>query len=179
MDILIKILIRFFGIVGLILCVIPFQFKKHKHIVLCKMASEVSFAVQYFLLGAFTGAWLDLISGLRNFLFYKFVKHDRSTTSVIISFGVLVIILGISSWTGPASILPMAAKLITTVSYGMKNERLLRYITLPSCILWIIYNLLFGSWEGMISDSLALISILVAIYKFDFRERKKEETATV
>ena len=177
MHLFTQVLVRFFGILGLFLCVIPFQFKKHRHIVLCKMASEVSFAVQYFLLGAFTGAWLDLISGLRNYLFYKFVKHDRSTLPIIIAFGALVIILGISSWTGPSSLLPIGAKLITTVSYGMKNEKLLRYITLPSCVLWIIYNVLFGSWEGMISDSLALISILIAIYKFDIRE--KEEVSAV
>lgn len=179
MDLIIKILIRILGIVGLVLCVIPFQFKKHKHIVLCKMASEVSFAIQYFLLGAFTGAWLDLISGLRNFLFYKFVKYKRSTTPVILAFGTLVVILGAVSWEGPTSLLPIGAKLITTVSYGMKNERLLRYITLPSCILWIIYNVFFGSWEGAISDSLSLISILIAIYKFDIRGGKKEETAVV
>lgn len=179
MQLLIKVLIRVLGISGLILCVIPFQFKKHKHIVLCKMTSEVSFALQYFLLGAYTGAWLDLISGLRNYLFYKFVKHERSTTPIIIAFGALVIILGISSWTGPVSLLPIGAKLLTTVSYGMKNEKLLRYITLPSCILWIIYNVFFGSWEGMISDSLALISILIAICKFDIRGQKKHDIEAI
>ena len=58
--------IRFFGIVGLILCIIPFQFKKHKHIVLCKMVSEISFAVQMFLLGGYTGALVDVQGGLVN-----------------------------------------------------------------------------------------------------------------
>ena len=36
-----QVLIRIFGIIGLILCIIPFQFKKHKHIVLCEMAFEL------------------------------------------------------------------------------------------------------------------------------------------
>ena len=167
------VLIRSLGVLGLILCVIPFQFKKHKHIVLCKMASEISFAVQYFLLGAYTGAWLDLISGLRNYLFYKFVKYERSTTPIILAFGALVLILGVFSWGGAISLLPIGAKLLTTVSYGMKNERLLRYITLPSCILWILYNITIGAWEATVSDSLALISIITAIYKFDIRGDKK------
>ena len=40
-----QVLIRVFGIIGLILCIIPFQFKKYKNIILCKMISELSFGV--------------------------------------------------------------------------------------------------------------------------------------
>ena len=77
------ILIRIFGIIGLILSIIPFQFKKHKHIVLLKMASSIAFAIQYFLVGpvAYTGAWMDVVSALRNFLFYKLVFLEELTTS--------------------------------------------------------------------------------------------------
>ena len=169
------ILIRLLGIYGLILCVIPFQFKKHKQIVLFKMTSELLFSAQYFLMGAYTGAVLDLISGLRNFLFYKFVEKKRSTTPIIVAFGLLVLVLGILSWTSWLSLLPIGAKLLTTISYGMKKERLLRFITLPSCLLWLSYNALVGAWEAMIGDSLALISILIAIYKFDILQKAQEE----
>lgn len=131
-----QILIRLIGVAALILCIIPFQLKKHKHIVLCKMVSEILFAVQYFLIEpeAYTGAWLDLLSGGRNFLFYKLVEKKKSTLPVIVVFSVLMIVLGAYSWHGWLSLLPICAKVLTTVSYGMKNERLLRYITLPSCI---------------------------------------------
>lgn len=169
MGIIREIIIRVLGIIGLVLCVIPFQFKKHKGIVLCKMASELSFAAQYFLMGAYTGAWLDLISGGRNFLFYKFVQKGKSTTPIIALFSTFVVVLGIISWSGLISLLPILTKVITTISYGMKNERLLRYITIPSCVLWIAYNILVGGWEAMIGDLLALGSILIAIYKFDIK----------
>lgn len=170
-----QILIRALGITALILGIIPFQFKKHKHIVLCKMVSEGLFACQYFLLGAYSGAWMDLVSGLRNFLFYKLVQKKKSTLPVILAFSALIITLGVLSWDGFITLLPLAAKLLTTVSYGMKNERLLRVITLPSCLFWIAYNILVGGWEAMITDLLSLGSILIAIWKFDLK--KKEETA--
>lgn len=173
-----QIAIRILGILALILGVIPFQFKKHKQIVLCKMLSETLFAVQYFLMGAYTGAWMDLVSGLRNFLFYKFVEKKRSTLPVILAFSLLILVIGITTWAGPISLLPLAAKLLTTVSYGMKRERLLRFITLPSCLFWIAYNLLVGGWEAMITDLLSLGSILLAIYKFDLRGRKNDTKAT-
>lgn len=175
-----EILIRILGIAALILCIIPFQFKKHKHIVLCKMCSEILFAIQYFLIGpqAYTGAWLDLLSGGRNFLFYKLVEKKRSTLPVIFVFCGIMLVLGIYSWAGWLSLLPICAKLITTVSYGMKNERLLRLITLPSCILWVIYNIAVGGWEAVIGDTLSLCSILIGIWKFDIQGRKNT-TATL
>ena len=175
-----QVLIRIFGIIGLILCIIPFQFKKYKHIILCKMASELSFGVQYLLMGligtpgAYTGALIDAVSGGRNFLYYKFAKKGKSTLPVVLVFSVVVIGIGVGSWAGLISLLPILAKLITTVSYGIKNERLLRYITLPSCILWIAYNGVIGAWEGIIADSLAFISILIAIYKFDILKKVQE-----
>ena len=167
---IVQFAIRFFGIVGLILCVIPFQFKKHKHIVLCKMFSELSFAFQYILMGAYTGALVDLISGFRNFLFCKFVEKGRSTLPVIIIFSSIVISIGVFTWSGVLSVFPVLAKVLTTVSYGMKNEKALRLITLPSCIFWIIYNFSVGGWEALIGDFLAFCSIIIAIYKFDIKK---------
>jgi len=170
-----QILIRVCGVVGLILSAIPFQFKRHKHIVLCKMASSLSFSAQYFLLGpvAYTGAWMDLISALRNFLFYKFVDKKLSTLPVILVFTALVLWLGISSWEGWISLLAIIPKILTTVSYGMKNERTLRLLTLPSCLFWVSYNCIVGSWEAALGDLLTLASISIAIYKFDIRENRR------
>ena len=155
------------GFLGLFLSIVAFQFKKHQNIVLLKLSSELVFSIQYILLGAWTGAVLDFISVIRNFLFYKFVKKDISTTPVIIIFGLFVVITGIVTFDGFISLLPIGSKLLTTVSYGMKKEKWLRLITLPSCILWIIYNLFVGSWAAALTDAITLISILIAIFKFD------------
>lgn len=157
------------GFVGLALSIIAFQFKKHKQIVLLKLSSELVFSIQYILLGAWTGAVLDLISVIRNFLFYKFVKKGISTTPVIVVFGVFVVVTGFVTFDGVMSLLPIGSKLLTTVSYGMKNEKWLRIITLPSCILWIIYNLSVGSYAGALTDTMTLASLLIAMYKFDFK----------
>ena len=176
----IRVLNEVFGIIGLILCIIPFQFKKYKNIVLCKMISELSFGVQYFMKGlmgvpgAYTGALIDAASGVRNFLYHKFNEKGKSPLPVVIVFSMVVIGIGIGSWAGPISLLPILAKLITTVSYSIKNERLLRYITLPSCVLWVAYNAIIHVWAGVAADSLALISILVAIYKFDIRKKMQD-----
>ncbi len=180
-GIFMQILVRIFGILGLILSVIPFQFKKHKHIVSCKMASSLAFSAQYFLLGptAYTGAWLDLVSALRNFLFYKFVEKKISTLPLIIFFSGLVLFLGIHSWAGAVTLLALIPKLLTSVSYGMRNEKLLRLITLPSCIFWIAYNCIVGGYEAAFSDLLSFVSILVAIYRYDILPKRQQDIEMV
>ena len=169
-------IIQLIGFLGLFISIISFQFKKHNHIVFAKMASELFFSIQYILLGAWTAAVLDFISVIRNFLFCKFVKKDISTTPVIVIFGLFVVTTGFFTYDGAASLLPIASKLLTTVSYGMKNEKWLRLITLPSCIMWIVYNLSVGSIAGALADLLTLISLLIAMYKFDFKKEPAKKT---
>lgn len=170
-----QVLIRLLGILGLSLGAGSFLFKKHKGIILCKTFQELSFAAQYFLIGpaAYTAAFLDLISAFRNFLFYKFVEKKISTLPLIIVFSVFVICIGFGSWVGPVTLLAVIPKILTTISYAMKNERILRLITLPSCFFWIAYNCIVGSFEAAIGDFATLVSIAIAIYRFDICKSKK------
>lgn len=165
-------LIQLIGFAGLATSIAAFQFKKHRSIVLCKMASELIFALQYILLGAWTAAVLDGISVIRNTLYTNFVKRGRSTTPIVVGFCLFVVATGIVTFDGSLSLLPIAAKLLTTISYGMKKEKLLRFITLPSCIMWTIYNLQVGSLGGALGDTLTLISLLIGIYKYDIKKEK-------
>lgn len=168
------IIIQAIGFLALAMSIISFQFKKHGHILLCRTASELIFSLQYILLGAWTAAAMDFISVIRNLLYSHLVKKNRSTTPVIVVFGIFVVAIGVTTFDGVISLLPIISKLLTTVSYGMKNERLLRFITLPSCIFWIIYNLFVGSIAGVLADSLSLVSLLIAMYKFDFTKPKAD-----
>lgn len=163
-------IIQLIGFLGLAISIVAFQFKKHRGIVLCKATSELVFSLQYILLGAWTAAVLDFISVIRNLLFYRLVKKGRSTLPVIVGFGLFVIATGFFTFDGFVSVLPIGSKLLTTISYGIKKEKWLRIITLPSCILWIIYNLYVNSIAGVLTDSMTLISLLIAMYKFDFRK---------
>lgn len=161
------------GVVGMLFGILSFQFKRHKDIVLLKMASELVFVIQYFMLGAWTAAAMNLISGVRNYAFYKLVKKHISTVPVIILFCIIVLITGYFTFEDSTSLIPICSKILTTVSYGIKNEKWLRRITVPSCAMWIIYNILIGSIAGIMTDTFALVSLLVAMYKFDIKVNKK------
>ena len=172
-----ELIAQIIGFIGLAVSILAFQFKKHRGIVLTKSLSELIFSIQYILLGAWSGAILDFISVIRNLLYGHLVKKNRSTTPVIIAFGIFVLATGFVAYDGWVSLLPVVSKLLTTISYGLKKEKWLRLITLPSCIFWIMYNAYIGVIAGILVDSLALISLLIAIYKFDIRKQKTDEAA--
>lgn len=163
-------MIQGLGFVGLCFGVLSLSFKRHRQIVLTKLVSELCFALQYLLLGAYAGAAMNAVSVTRNYVFYKLVQKNIPTGRAILFFSVCVVAAGIYTYGGPASLMPVAAKLLTTVSYGMKNERLLRAITAPSCIIWIIYNVFAGSWAGVLTDALALLALLFAMYRYDLKK---------
>lgn len=169
-------IIQLIGFLGFAMSIAAFQFKKHGQIVLCKMSSVLLFSLHYVLLGAWSAAALEFISAIRNLIFYKQVKKNISTTPAIIGFGIFVLATGLATYTGPLSLLPIVCKLLTTVSYGMKNEKWLRIITLPSCIMWVIFNFYVGSIAGMLTDSMSLISIIIAMVKFDLKKSEDQQS---
>lgn len=158
--------------ISLILALIAFQCKKHKHIVTFKMASEVVSGIHYLMLEKSGPAILNCISGIRNYIFYKMVKKGISTLPVIIGFSIFVAAVGAYTFSGLISLMPIVAKILSTVSYGMKNEKILRLINVFVCVVWLVYNSLIGSFMAVVSDIITFISLAIGIYRYDIRKSK-------
>ena len=175
---MIDILIRVTGILGLVLGVAAYQSNKHKGIVIAKLGSEAAFTVQYFLLDAPTGSIMNLVGVVRNFIFYKFVEKGKSTKLAMWIFCGIYIVSAIITWEGPESLLPLIGKLCSTVAYSMKNTRNIRIINIPTLTMWIIYNITCSAWEALAADAISLISVLIAMVRFDiapyFRKKTKQ-----
>lgn len=171
------IFIRAMGIIGFILGVAAFQSNKHKGIVMTKLGSEAAFTVQYYLLDAPTGSIMNLVGVVRNFIFYKLVEKGKSTRIAMWIFCVVYIISAIITWEGPESLLPLIGKLCSTVAYSIKNTRVIRIINIPTLIMWVIYNITCGAWEALATDTISLISVLIAMGRFDIVPYFKKKRA--
>lgn len=175
MDIIIHLLVRVFGLIGLGSAIISFQFKQHKKIMTGKLISEVAYGVQYFLLGAMTGGIVSVVSIVRNYLMARFVEKGKSTMPLIVIFSLFVIVVCLWTWAGPISLFPLVSKVLSCVSYGMKDTRKLRFISLPTCFLWLVYNLTVGAFESAAGDVFSICSLCVAIYKFDIKKMEEPQ----
>ena len=163
--------------IGTIIVVIGMQQKKYKYIVICKISNEFLSSVHYLLLGGYTGMLANFASCFTNGCYYFRIKKGKSTLPFQIIFGTMFVIIGVLSWHGPISIFVVLAKLISSVSLGIKNPRIIRILNLISNPCWLVYNIFVGSIVGMIADSMVTISVLIAVIRLDIFSKKERPSA--
>ncbi len=168
------IFVQTIGFAGIALNLIALQFNKHWKIVLLRTLGSSLFVVQYILLGAYTGAAMDGIGVARNLLFILLVKKKQPTYNYIAIFSLLTIVIGLSTWTGWISVLAIIAKLISTVSYGVKSPRVIRMLNIPSNCCWIAYNVIHFSIAGVVDACLGIASAIIGEVRYVKKLKKLE-----
>lgn len=161
------------GALGIIASVISFQCKNHKKILLFRTLNELFFGIQYFILGAYTGMAMNFVGCVRNVIFSKQVENKKSTRIPIVIFSVFFTAFGILTWQGVKSILVIAAKLLSTIAYGNKNETIIRSVIFVTSSCWLVYNVTAGSAAGVLCEAFTLCSLIVGILKYDVLSREK------
>lgn len=165
------------GYLGLIIGVVAYQFNSHKKIVLSKALTDTIFGIQYLLLGGLTGAMMNFIGLVRDLTLAKFTKPGKRQYLLIGLFTAVLITATALTWSGPLSLMGLVAKSCTTVAFSIKSPKLLRLFTIPSCLLWCIYDFIIGSYGGSAYELFGLGSIMVAYFRYDFK--KQNETIVV
>lgn len=157
------------GYIGLLFGVLSCQLKQHKHILLCKTLNELVFGLQYLMLGAYTGLVMNSIGCVRNTVFSEQVKRGKSTVVAQIVFSVLFVVLGLlfRSESVIACLIVIFSKIGTTVAYGLKNTTLLRLLTFPTYIGWLVYDIVCGSQAGILNQIFVTVSLTIAIVRLD------------
>lgn len=171
MDI-IKIIAQIIGVLAFILSAISFQAKSFKMINILKIISQIMFTVQYLMLGAFTAMFMNMFSFVRGFVYIDLEKKNKSTVLAQIVFSIIFISLGILTWDGIIGILAIMGTVIQTIAFGNKKPSNIRLINLPTCFMWMAYNLHYSSVGGLCSDIFSLISIIIGIIRLDIPEYK-------
>lgn len=161
------------GVLGTIAVVIGMQQKKYNRIVFCKILNELFASIHYFLIGGYTGMVINFASCLTNGVYWYRITKGKSTLIFQILFGALFVTLGALSWQGAISIYVVLAKLISSVSLGIKTPRTIRFLNLISNPCWLVYNLYMGSVAGIITDSLVLASTIIAVVRLDILKKKE------
>lgn len=168
-----SIMIHMIGLVGMMFNFVAFQCKKHSNIMIYKTTCEVIFAVQYFLFGAYVGTAMNIVGSVRNLVFAYLVAKGKTTKHFQCIFSVLFMVFGIFTWQGYVTLFMIAAKIVTTVAYGLHRNNILRLLTLPTSVCWLIYNYSSHSYEGALCEAFTVVSIITAIIRIDIIGREK------
>lgn len=163
------IIAQLIGLFGLISHVMSFQQSRRGRVLVLLMVGCIFWAVHFLLLGFYTAAVLNLIAAVRSWVFYKF--KDRTNKTLLNMFLLILIVSTLVTWQGPISVLPLLASVFSTYASWGVSAQTIRWLTIPSPVLWFVHNVFAGS-IGVIADSMVLSSILVGLYRHrNTRER--------
>ena len=165
------------GILAVILYFLGYLQKTRNRIILLNATSRGLYILQYILLGAFEGAVLDVAGIISSLLAQKkdspFIKRHQKVLFVAVN--VLIVAMGLMLYQNVFSLLPIIGVLLHTSAFWMNNERRIRQVSLLGSPFWLVYNFVSGAYGSCIGDVLSIVSIVVAMLKYD---RKPESSGS-
>ena len=167
-----KILANIIGIAAVAMFVLSYQGKTRRGILFFNAGSRILYILQYVLLGAFEGVVLDLAGFLVSVLAQNrdrgwLKKHPVLT---VLGGNLLIIAMGLAVYQNVFSLLPIFGVLFETGALWMHQEKNIRRFSFFGAPFWLAYNLLCCAYGSAAGNVLTMISIGIAIWRYD---RKK------
>lgn len=160
------------GFVAMAIIVASYQQKSHKNILTFQMVSGLLFTVHYIMLGAYTGAVMNLLGAVRSLVYSNRGKKWSSSILWPICFSIAFLISGILTWDNVFSVFPLIAMLMSSVVLWIEQPKINRILSLPTSSCWLIYNIKTLSYPGIITEIFVLSSIIIGIIRLDIKKKK-------
>lgn len=151
------------------------QSKQKKNMLLAQGVTNTCFMIQYFMLGAITGAIMYIVNTIRTFVFYSYDKKgNKPNILLLILFIILAIGFGIYTYKDIFSLLPIIASIATTYGGWQKLPKVLRIGMIISSSILIVHDFHFGAYTGMLTYVTVLTSTLIGLIRYDILKREKK-----
>ena len=171
-----QIIANIFGIAAVILFILSYQIKKRTPLILVNASSRVFYVLQYVLLGALEGAVLDIIALVVSVATQRvsgdFLKKHRWIPVALSC--MIIIAAGLVVYEDIFSLLPIAGVLFETGALWLKKEKHIRLVSLLGAPCWLAYNLVKGAYGSGIGNVLTIVSIGLAMIRYDILKTKQE-----
>lgn len=161
------IISQIIGFIAAAILLLSFQQRTHKRIIGMQACSGMLFALQYLMIGAYEGMAGNIVGMIRSFVFL-FRGKSKFVDSIAcpIVFAAVAAVSGIITYASPASLLPMAAMMISSFVMWNPKTQQLRALTVPTSVMWLIYNLISHSYSGTVTEIFNLLSIFIGLIRF-------------
>ena len=160
------------GIAAVVAFLASYQMKHRRGIILLNVVSRALYILQYLLLGALSGAVLDILGALASILASKkdarFIK--KHLRAVILTVDLAIVAVGLALYENLFSLLPIVGVLLHTGAFWLSHERIIRRVSLLGSPFWFVYNFVSHAYGSAVGDILTMVSIVTAMIKY--RENK-------
>jgi len=168
-----KLLPQLVGLLAVITFLFSYQQKNRNGILLLNAASRVLYIIQYILLGAFSGAALDVLGTVSSILAANKEKPliSKRLKPVLITLNCVILFVGLLFYKNITSIFPIIGVILHTSALWISNEKHIRRLSFFDSPFWLVYNLASRAYGSAIGDILTMVSISIAIYKYDIKKQ--------
>ena len=166
-----NLFVQIVGIIAMGVGALSLMQKKTTSILLVQIVSTILFATHFFMLGAFAGASLNILSMLRNIVIY-FKKEKWATPKIW--FPVFTLFFAIAvyfSGDGLLGLLPFAGCVFMSIGLYIDNSTVTRRYIIISSPCWLIYNTINLSIGGIIAEIINLASLISSIIRYDIKKK--------
>ena len=154
------------GALGIAANVIIYQQKSGKKLVFWKLISDVLWALQYIMLGAYSGAAVAVIGIFREIVFYNNDKKWARSRLWLLFFICVSVLSGILTFKSVFSLLPMVASVLSILGFWRKSPSLSRVLAFPISASMLTYDIYAVSYMGIVNEVLTIISAIIGIKRY-------------
>ncbi len=163
------IAVQCIGFLGTMLFFLSFQCRKNSTLFRVQFVSYLMYTLHLMLLGATTGGISYIINTLRSLLLgsnYRWAKSKYMGAVIcLMQLGALYM-----TWNGWISVLPVAANIASTIGGYTGNPQKIRLAgMLVNSPLWIIYDIIVGSWAGILDELVSEASMIISIIRYGWK----------
>ena len=170
-----NLLIQAVGLIGTALYFLSFQCRRNRSLFRVQFLSYLFYTTHLLLLGAVTGGVSYIINTLRSLCLGSKWKFAR-TWAMCLIICLLQIATLIVTWSGWISLLPVAANIASTIGGYTHNPRTIRLAGLfVNSPLWIVYDIIVGSWAGLADEAVSDVSMVISIIRFGWKNLNRVE----
>lgn len=164
-----SIFIQAVGFLGTILFFLSYQCKHNQQLFRVQFVSYLCYTAHLLMLGAITGGISYVLNTVRSFCLGSrnpFLRGKKMCAIICI----LQITALCLTWGGWWSILPVAANIAATIGGYTYNARKIRVVGMViNSPLWIVYNIIVGSWAGILDEIVTEASMILSIYRYGWK----------
>ena len=163
------LVIQAIGFLGTVVFFLSYQCKRNQNLFRVQFVSYVCYTVHLLLLGAVTGGISYILNMVRSFCLgskYAFLKK-KEVCWLICALQAVALML---TWDGWWSVLPVAANIAATIGGYTYNGRTIRAVGMfVNSPLWIVYNIIVGSWAGILDEIVTEASMVLSIIRYGWK----------
>ena len=170
------------GFAAVALYLLSYQLKKRRQIVWATCISNALYVLQYLMLGAFSGAVMDITSTVSSFLAAKkkdppFKKYERPMTVINLLVIAAVGLVSAGLQRDRVELIPLAGALFQTGGLWCDDEQTIRKLGLCGAPFWLVYNYISQAYGAALGSAISIVSIIVAMQRYRKNNKASSDKA--